>query len=235
MSSSKLTAEEWNIICAVEQFWADRHFFPGLEELSEITTYDKEFIEITLGSDRAVKRFSSLGIDTKAVPLAKRGELKKNQTRLTDKQLAVAMTILNPMDKRGHTRKLDSLGVLPVTYNGWMKNKTFTDFMRQQAEEMFGDAMPMAQEALVRKMMTGDTGALKLYMEMTGRYNKNQVPTQDFKMLVFRLIEILQKHIKDPKLLQLLSEEIKILIEPNPAREITQGEIIYDNDPAIRS
>lgn len=229
-SSVKPTHDEWNVFTAVETFWVTKKHFPGIEVLQEITGLPHDIIQEILEGEKALKRFEELGIDVNAVPLAKRGELKRNQTRVTDKQLAVVMTIFNPMDKRSHTTKLKSLGVLPATYNNWMKNKVFTDFMREQAAAMFGDGMPLAEEALMRKVMAGDTNAIKFYFEVNGRYQKNAVPTQDFKLLVLRLIEILQKHISDPVLLQLISEDIKLLSEPNPGQAITQGEVIYGSN-----
>lgn len=228
------TADEYNVIWAVEQFYKENKYFPGTKTVAELTTLPQDDVSIILDSSIVKKYFESLGIDSNAAPLAKRGELKKNQTRLTDKQLAVAEVILNLMDKRNHTAKLTSLGVNPTTYQGWMSSKTFSDYMTKRSKDMFGEAMPLAKEALLRKVMRGDTGAIKLYFEMTGEYSKNQSESnQDFKMLVLRLIEILQKHIKDPKVLQIVAEEIKILTEPNPARSITQGEIVYDNDPTV--
>lgn len=228
------TADEYNVIWAVEQFYKENKYFPGTKTVAELTTLPQDDVSVILDSSIVKKYFESLGIDSNAVPLAKRGELKRNQTRLTDKQLAVAEVILNPMDKRNHTAKLNSLGVNPTTYQGWTSNKTFSDYMRKRAEDMFGEAMPLAQEALVRKVMRGDMGAIKLYMEMTGKYNKNQIESgRDFKMLVWKLIEVLQKHIKDPALLQMISTEIKELVEPTRPVAITQGEIVYGNDPTV--
>lgn len=232
--ASKPTLDEWNVFTAIETFWHSKKFFPGTEEILKLTGIPQDRISIILESDRAKKRFEALGIDVNAVPLADRGELRRNQTGLTDKQLAVAETILNPLDKRSHNRKLESLGVKPVTYNGWRSNKTFSDYMAQRAEDMFGDAMPLAKEALVRKLMAGDTAAMRLYFEMTGKYNRQQVTTtQDFKMLVIRMVEIIQKHIKDPALLQILSDDIRGLIEPSSSRTMTQGEIVYGSDSEI--
>lgn len=232
-SAGKPTVDEWNVIYATEQFYKENRYFPGTKVLVELTELTKENISEILGSSLVQKRFEILGIDVNSVPLAKHGELKKNQTRLSDKQLAVAETMLNPMDKRNHTEKLRSLGVPATTYQGWMSNKVFSDYVSKRAEDMFGGSMYLAQEALVRKVMRGDTGAMKLYFEMTGKYKNQAESNQDFKMLVLRLIEILQKYIKDPQTLQLVAEEIKILTEPNPARSVTQGEIIYDNDTSL--
>lgn len=235
MSSSKITAEEWNLTCAVEEFWHSEKHFPGTKVLAELTDYSEDMVRELLESERLIKRFTALGIDYNAVPIAKKGELKKNESRLTDKQLAVAMTVLNVADQRPLSVKLKTLGVAPATYHGWTKNHLFSDFMQKQAEEMFGDAMPLAHRALLSKVMQGDVRAIKLYYEMTGRWNGQQSQdTQNFKMLVIRLVEIIQKHVSDPMLMQVIADEIKSLINPAPP-PVAIGQVIHDSNTTIRS
>lgn len=226
---NKPTSEEWDVVTAVEQFWKIKKHFPGTEELSKILNFPQDKIQEILDTEYVIKRFDILGIDPNAVPLAQRGELKKNQTGLTDKQLAVVETILNPMDKRGHREKLGTLGVKPTTYQGWMSNKTFTDYMNQRAEDMFGDSMPLAKEALVRKVMRGDIGAIKLYMEMNGKVGKTQESTTDLKLLLLRVTESLQRHVKDPVILQAIAEDMRQINEGHSPVSITRGELVNDD------
>lgn len=230
----KITSEEWNILGAVERFWHLNKHFPGINIICEETGFSEEFVQEVISSERAQIRFKALGIDENSVPLAKRGELKKGQSRLSPIQTAAAEVMLNPYDKRSQTAKLKALGIKPTTYHGWTSNKLFSDYLRQRSEDLFGNAMPMAQDALVRKMMAGETSAIKLYMEIQGRYSKTgQQSSQDFRLLVLRLIEILQKHIKDPALLQIISEDVKYLVDPQP-RQVTAGEVIYgEHSPII--
>lgn len=236
--TDKITSEEWAVLGAVETFWHLNKHFPGVSVLVEETGFSEDYIQTVLTSERAVVRFTALGIDENSVPLAKRGELRKNESRLSPIQIAAAETMLNPYDKRGQTSKLKALGIKPATYHGWTSNKLFSEYMKQRSEDLFGNAMPAAQDALVRKMMAGETSAIKLYMEIQGRYSKTgQQSSQDFRLLVLRLIEILQKHIKDPALLQIISEDVKYLVDPQiqQTRSVTLGEVIYDNDAEVRT
>lgn len=224
-----VTGEEWKLTCAVEEFWHREKFFPSARHLAEDTGLAENLVLELINSERLSTRFEKLGIDKNATPVAKKGELKKNESRLTDKQLAVAMTLLNPMDTRSLSGKLKALGVLPATYHGWTKNKVFAEFMVSQAEEMFGSAMPIAHSSLLSKVMQGDVRAIKLYYEMNGRYNRQDAANeQNFKLLVYRLIEILQKYVNDPIVLQQISEEVKGLITPTPP--VARGELVYDNN-----
>lgn len=206
------TAHEWDVLCIVEEFWHRHRFFPGLQDISELAGLSEEIVRSALFSENVTRGLEMRGISRDATPPTKKGELGKNQTRLTDKQLAVAMTLLNVADNRSLTTKLESLGVKSTTYHGWTKSKVFMDFMNQQAEEMFGSAMPMAHKALINKVMAGDVRAMKLYYEMTGRWNGQQSQeTANVKMIIIRLIEIMQKYISDPIILKAIAEEMKSL------------------------
>lgn len=209
---ANLTITEWDIICAVEQFWHTHRYFPSVEEISKLTTLTEDEIASDLNSDNVKVRLENRGISYDATPPTKKGELSKNNTLLTDKQLATAMTILNIVDQRSVRVKLEALGVPQSTYNGWTKNKAFADFMAQQTEAMFGDAMPFAHKALLDKVISGDVKAIKLYFEMTGRWSGQQSQeTANVKLLILRLIEILQKHVQDPVVLTMIAEEMKAL------------------------
>lgn len=222
MTTEKISPDEWNIACAVEEFWAREKYFPATKIIAELTNLDLVTVDEILHSPRLQKRFTLLGIDEKVTPVGKTG---KNDSRLSDKQLAVAMTLLNPMDQRSLGAKLKSLGVLPATYHGWTKSKNFSEFMASQAEEMFGSGMPIAHASLLKKVIEGDVRAIKLYYEMSGRYSRqNDQSNQNFTLLVHKLIEILQRHISDPIVLQELAEEIKGITNPTPAP--VRGELI---------
>jgi hypothetical protein len=228
--NSKLTAAEWDVICAVEQFWNENKCFPSSNTISELTSLEKEDVEDIIQNSRCKKRFTALGINPELAP--QNDKLSPKENRLSYEQLAVAGVILNPFDTRSRVQKLKSLGIPPATFQGWMKSRKFSTYLKDRSEEMFGDALPMMQDSLVRAGMNGNVPAIKLYMEMQGRYNsRTNESIQDFRMLVHRLIEVLQKHIRDPVVLQAISEEIRAINDPG----IVRGEIEYDNHSTIIS
>lgn len=220
----KPTAVEVDIMFAVEEFWNRNRFFPGTDEISKLTKFPLDVVEEIITSGKLDKRFESLGIDKSAVPLAKKGEIGKNAFGLTHSQLALASCLLNPYDQRSRAQKLKDLGIQPITFNGWMKSDKFVNYLKEQSERMFGDMMPMAKDALLRKVLKGEVGAIKLYMEMQGEYSKSE-PAQDYRLLVNRLIEAIQRHVKDPATLQALAEDIKSLT--------IKGEVVHGNDSPI--
>jgi hypothetical protein len=227
---SKPTEAEWNIISAVEEFWNRERFFPGSKILSEMTKLPEDFVMEVMTSGKFDKRFEALGIDKDSIPVTQKKDIDRNSARLTSLQLALASCLLNPMDQRSRSQKLKDLGILPITFNGWMKNEKFTKYLSDRADEMFSDMMPLAKDALIRKVMKGDLGALKLYMEMKGQYGKQNEGIQDFKLLVNRLIESIQRHVKDPAIVQAIAEDFKSITDPSP---VIRSEIIHGGYNAI--
>lgn len=150
-----------------------------------------------------------------------------NPSQLSDKQLAVINTLLNPFDRRSQTKKLADLGVSSATLHGWMKDKRFIQYYNDRAEEMFGpEGLPVAHEALMRKVAEGNLGAIKLFYEVSGRHtgvNKQEIA--NLKLVFARFTEILQRHVTP--------ETMKVIVsELNTAMAVTG---IVDNQLALRT
>lgn len=210
---SEISADEWDVICAVEEFWHINKFFPSADEISKLCDLSANQISTLLQSEAVRVRLEARGIDYESSPRLTKGGVKKSPTRLSDKQLAVAMCILNLADTRSLQDKLRSLGVQEATYHGWSKSHVFQSFMQTQMEDMFGDAMPLAHRALISKVINGDLRAIKLFYELTGRYKSagETEAIQNVKLFMIRLIEILQRHVRDPGTLAAIAEEMKEL------------------------
>lgn len=121
---------------------------------------------------------------------------------LSQQQTAAVLTIVNFNDKRTRNAKLRDLGISVSTWNGWLKNPTFNKFYMKMAEKQFGDALPIAQEALVKAMDNGKVEAIKFYLELMGKGpGSAESSGQNVRMVLQKLVEVLQLHIPDPELL----------------------------------
>lgn len=208
----KISEAAWDVIYEVEQFWHEKRFFPSNEVISEKTGIPVSEVSELVLSREVQRRLENRGIDFRASPPdSPKSSRNSNPGKLSDKQLAVAMTILNVSDSRPLSRKLESLGVASATYHGWTKSKAFQEFMSTQMEDMFGAAMPLAHQALIAKVVSGDFKSIKLFYEMTGKYGGKSEGTENVRMLVIRIIEILQFRIKDPELLATIAEDLRAL------------------------
>lgn len=138
----------------------------------------------------------------------------------TPEQVAAISLITNIYDPRPNNAKLAAIGVTPEQYNGWMQNQSFKDELNRRAEELMDNVFPDAQAALAKKVRNGDINALKFYYEITGRANSPE--TINLKLTMMKIIEAIQKHVKDPAVLQAISEEIHGV---TPVAEVTAGPI----------
>lgn len=136
---------------------------------------------------------------------------------LTKEQTAAVLTLLNFDDKRSRQKKLSDLGLTVATFNGWMKDPKFKEFYMNLAEENFRDALPVAQESLIKGMEKGSVDAIKFYLEVTGRHTQGSENLGNVKVIIAKLIESIQMHVKDPIALEAIAEDFdNILKGGNP-------------------
>lgn len=212
----KLTPEQWDIISFSEQYWRENGFFPSFGEIAIEVGLNARKVEEIIFDPLTKKHLEVRGIDWKQdrpKSESSAGERRQGSTkRLSDIQLAVVSTILNPADTRSVNAKLEDLGVPASTYANWKKSKVFQSYMKRQGEALFGEFMPDMEQALVKRAVNGNIPALKFAFEVSGRYRPNQGEEQaNFKMLMIKLIEIIQMHVKDPLTLQNIARDIKQL------------------------
>lgn len=133
---------------------------------------------------------------------------------LSEEQLAAILTVLNWEDKRSRARKLDDLGVKAATWNGWMKQPEFRDYVMELTVNQFQDALPVAHESMIKAMDKGSVEAVKLYMELTGR--STQPDLVNVRLLITKLIESIQMHVKDPATLFAIQSDFEKIIKGEP-------------------
>lgn len=223
---AKLTPPQWDLICFSEQYWRENGFFPSFGELATETGMNPSEVESLIFDPLTKKHLEARGIDWKQdrpQSESKASERRNGRTkRLSDIQLAAAATILNPADKRSVTAKLESLGVSASTYAGWKKSKVFNDYMTSQGKALFDEFMPDMENSLISKATSGDVRAIKYAFEVSGRHRANQgEELVNVKMLIIRLIEVIQRHVTDPEKLQAIAKEIEA---------IQRGEVIQDGN-----
>ncbi len=200
---------QWETVCFCEEFWLEHKAFPSYAIIKKnVPGYSSiEEVETEVLTSSIRKMLKNRGIDYSAV-LKPEHEDYTAPNRLSDKQLAVISTLLNPLDTRTQSQKLKELGVLPVTFQGWLKSKRFSDYFKARSEELFGDALPLAHDALVKRVADGDIRAIKLFYEVSGRYTgvrKEEVT--NLKLILARVTELMQKYI-DPVVMPRFIDEL---------------------------
>lgn len=202
-----LTSKQIDVVTFIEQFWHDFGNFP-----------DDNVIEQNVGS-----AFNLYGLDGMQNPtfqkaLRNRGIVFKSQSqtknpisRLTTEQMSAILTVLDFNDKRSRRAKLASVGSNTQQWNGWMKDERFKAYYDKMASKIFHDSIDLVQEGVISAAERGSVEAARFYYEATGRSMSPEV--QNLKVLLARLVESIQRHVKDPTTISRIKRDFDILLE----------------------
>lgn len=146
------------------------------------------------------------------------------QEELTDKQLAVALTLANFADERSNAEKLDELGVNSATYYAWLQDPVFQNHVQMLADRNLKNIDPVAKTEFAKKIQEGEWGALKFYMETTGALVQPQ--GQDTESLIMAIIEIIQTRVKDPETILAIAQDIKLAAANRTLAFAIEGETV---------
>jgi hypothetical protein len=138
------------------------------------------------------------------------GQLMDVKT-LTQRQMAAAAIMLNLTDRRSDEKKLRDIGVSTEEFSTWMQNAQFVEYMRQRSEQLIASSVHEAHMGLLRGVRQGNTASIKLYYELTGRYNPNEENQVNVRLLIGRVLEAIQKHVKSPDTLNALAIDLSQL------------------------
>jgi hypothetical protein len=158
-----------------------------------------EFLE----NDETIKSLDERGI----VPP---WSLKFNPTGLTTEQLAVVAVLNNPKDRRSDSKKLNDLGISNRKFAGWSHDKIFSAYMKKSANNLLENMEAEAHMGLLSAVRNNNLPAIKLYFEMTGRYNPAYENQVNLQQLMVRVIEIIEKHVQDPEALMGIAADLQL-------------------------
>lgn len=143
---------------------------------------------------------------------------------LTEQQMQVANVLLDTTDSRSRLKKLTELGVSSNTYNQWLKDPVYRNYCLERAEDLILAAQPTAHMSLIRQVEAGDLGAVKYFNALTGRFRERAPAAASVEInnntvnlgndLLIQVVEVIQRHVKDPVMLEAIGKEIL---------ELTQG------------
>lgn len=109
------------------------------------------------------------------------------------KQLQLQQLEANPFDERTLAEKCIAVGVGEKTIYRWRHLPGWRDAVYDIARRWIGDKAPDVLRALVNTAKTGDTAAIKLYLEVTGRY----VQHSELDFRVGRLEELSDEQLRE--------------------------------------
>ena len=125
---------------------------------------------------------------------------------LSPKQQGAIALITNFHDKRSKEVKLAMLGCSLEEYNGWMNDPTFKSALNARTDEILNHINVDANVGLAQLVQANDFRAIKFYFEITGQASSPEAINVKQTMQI--LIEAVQKHVKDPSVLQAIAAEV---------------------------
>lgn len=220
----KLGVKEKNYIAYCEKFYfLNNSGFPSNEQAALALNYSTTEVAYFLKNLKVQE-----ALDIRGLPYHSAGA----QGELTPLQVAAAITVVNFADERPVDRKLDELGVTPSQYYAWLDNPQFRDFVNHRADSTLRNVRHEALTEFAKLVRKGDLGAIKYYFELTGQDRNHEV--QNLQSLLGFLIEIIQKHVRDPATLAALSKDILNAV-PGIARDVEVNTQNFNSEPVAIS
>lgn len=191
------------------------HFFNQMEKLPSIERLKVEFPTIPARQLKTDLQIATAKLTAKGYNISRR-------SFLSPEQLAVANSILNLQDQRSVSKKLADFGVSAATYGNWKKDPSFNAYLRERSEALLGNSIGEVHLALIDAARNGDVSAMKLFYEITGRHTPGSRQDINVQSMLVLVIEAVQKHVTDPKVLQAIASEIQ---DATGGTAVIQGEL----------
>lgn len=220
-----LSQDQIDFVTIIHYEYSLQRQIPTADFLLEEYGYEQAELETYFTDKSCVAALEERGITINAKQLAPVGiELRleaakasKHAPKLTPLQLVVANMLLDLSDNRSESKKLKDCGVTTSKFNMWLKDPEFAGYLKDRAEGMLGETHHEALLALMDKVRAGDTKALSMYFEMTGRFvsqtssNAGATSSHDLQGIIIRIIEIILDEVDDPAVAVRISERLKSL------------------------
>ena len=208
----KLTDSELSILAYIEQIYWELGRVPSKEMVIE----GLDPLSLPATRARVERAYNKPRFQ---VALEKRGmEFKADSKLLTPAQLLLVNMLLNVEDKKSLRQKLELLQISTAKYQAWLRDPVFHNYLTKRTEQLFENSDHEAYRSLVQAVMTGDVSAMKLFFEMRGIYSPRLDITVNIETVIYRLVEIVGKHVKDPVLLREIADEVEQLELPRHAK-----------------
>lgn len=217
-----MTPDCWRVIKCCEKSWHTKGEIPSMEILSRKLKLQPEELKVIFSN----KAFQT-GWEVRGMPWELEDSdvgigLKATDHQLTAEQISVANVMLNVMDPRSPKQRLREMGINPITYASWGKQKAFIDYVTNKGEELFGQHMGDVHRALTNEAVNGNMAAIKFWYEISGRHDSAKtVEAMNIRFVMERVIHVIQRYVKDPRQLEAIAHDFDEIL--NDAEPVTKA------------
>lgn len=190
----------------LSNFWITNKRFPFPDE------FIKQFMAHD-GSQLTVEWVEQLLIN----PLFKRScEARGIDRNFWERGFSVRQTstialLANIGDGRSRAEKLAQLGVTEGELEGWERIPSFRDTLAARIKENLGNFDTEAYSSLGRNILRGNQRAIEYYLRLTGKDENQELV--DLRRVLKVIQNSIERHIKDPTVLQAIAEDLRPFIE----------------------
>jgi hypothetical protein len=224
-----LTPAEKELIKFYELSWILRQKVPTVEQVTEELRKKFPTLRQTSVNYYLNRQPVQSALNKRGIPWQ-----QHTQNELTATQIAVANVMMNFADERSNREKLDSLGVNESQYKAWLNDPQFKNLIDSLSEQNLRNIRPVAITEFTKLIQSGNWNAVKFYLETTGAVEPSGVPQSE--QLVMMIIEIIQKHVRDPNVMMAIAQDI-ISVSGNrtlqPSKPQTLPGEFTENDPEL--
>lgn len=213
-----LTDNEVRILSLIDQRYWETGSVVTNEKLAEDLKLSKQVVENAWKKPDFRQALVARGIDL---------DPARTEGILTPAQIMVANLLCNTFDKRSVREKLEfitentGIEISTQQYNAWMRDPSFSGYLRKRAEAQFVSADASAYRSLVEAVENGDFNSIKLFFEMRQIYNPKLQIDVNIEVIVAQLIEIVARHVTDPVALQAIADDVERLeLSGSPASQV---------------
>lgn len=141
------------------------------------------------------------------------------RSNLRPEQAHVLAIILEPT-REGLAAKLKKAGINQSTWTSWLNDPLFAEAVRVSSENMLGSAQAAIHAAVVNGAAAGNVQQQRLFYELTQRHDPAKQQTQDLGRVVALLLEVLTRHVTDPRILKDISTDVDTIMRGNRLQEL---------------
>ncbi len=203
-----LTEKQHALLSFFQQEWLLNGAIPSREKCTSSGICNDQFYTSTIKLPTFRIALDVRGISPKALDSVS-GMLSKG---LTEQQLVCANIMLDLLDNRSQRKKLQELSIPTQTYQSWLRDPAYQEYIRARSENLLGDNQHEAHLALLDRVTSGDMVAIKYYNEITGRFTPQQANGgANVREVLQAVITIIQRHVIDPNTLTRIAEDLLAL------------------------
>lgn len=213
---SPMTFEQLKAVNWIEEWWLRKHEFPPVGPMKDfLPNFD---LKEALKNEVFLAALSNRGI--------KLPQADTSPQQLTNEQLAGIAVMSNFRDTRSPTAKLKSIGVSWTKWHGWMRDKYFKEYLQDLCAVNFEDSLDVAQRGILTAVEKGSVEAAKFYLEITGRYTPQSQEVANIKLVLARILEAIQIHVKDQNTLRAISSDFEKILQGGVPEQTAQPKLL---------